>query len=260
MGDAGDWCTVSRLSYALEAATNAARGDGALLAEMLALPAPDTSALARMGKDGDAGPQSEGVASSGLAWAVAVGTMHEGDSQALRTALASIALRSAVRTVLVLLNEALPQSALDQALTPELRRCLDLKVLPVDPLACTNADEAHTQRYHGTYMRFHLFGMVRRRADRWELRAVRAVCADMGRPCALRSNIAASYTWTWTCWSAAVQWTPSSPSRCLREKSWPPRASATATATEGDSARAAMRCSTTTVRRVCQALAASDSR
>ena len=86
------------------------------------------------------------------------------------------------------------------------------------------------------------------------------VCADMGRPCALRSNIAASYTWTWTCWSAAVQWTPSSPSRCLREKSWPPRASATATATEGDSARAAMRCSTTTVRRVCQALAASDSR
>ena len=170
MGDAGDWCTVSRLSYALEAATNAARGDGALLAELLALPAPDPSALARRGKDGDAGPQSEGVASSGLAWAVAVGTMHEGDSQALRTALASIALRSAVRTVLVLLDEALPQSALDQALTPELRRCLDLKVLPVDPLACTNADEAHTQRYHGTYMRFHLFGMVRRRADRWERR------------------------------------------------------------------------------------------
>ena len=46
------------------------------------------------------------------------------------------------------------------AVEEEGRRCLQLELVAADPLACPNADAWHTWRYHGTYMRFNLWGLT----------------------------------------------------------------------------------------------------
>lgn len=143
MGNKHDWWTYARQRHSVRVLGAALlRTDDARMAALAALLPPTGFNPARH------------------AWAVTIGTAGY-DKRAVRATLASIAGSSAVRKVLVLYSNDIAEVDIRAMLTPELARCLELELMPMDPLACPNADAWHTRRYHGTYMRFHLWGQTR---------------------------------------------------------------------------------------------------
>ena len=144
MGNRHDWYTLARQRHTL-------RVLGATLMD---------SDAARLRSDfGASAAPPEGFNAHKHAWAVTIGTATY-DKRAVQATLASIAAHSVVRNVIVMYADDIPRERVEAMLTPELRRCLQLELVAADPLACPNADAWHTWRYHGTYMRFNLWGLT----------------------------------------------------------------------------------------------------